>query len=1121
MAKAAFKTKKVSDVNKIQLNLWKKILPAFAVFAVVFSLVGSTPVLAVISPSWPTSWITPSQCTTDPGNDENPSQIDLVGDSSSPAVGFSSDSNFMYFRERVGGNPGSASNPDQNAWVVLFQTNKPEYQYLGSVNGKDNKVQLWRNTSPAGAVDFSPLLNDPAEDMIQEVNSSSNVRITNVGGGIYLMDWAMPISWFTGTGITINTTKFFATSADANNFNKDHLNCYNLLADLGLTKIVDKSQADVGNTLTYTISVNNAGPDTASSTIVSDTIPTGSTYLSNSATVGSYNSSTGVWTIGSLASGATATLTLRVTVNNGTGGQTVTNTATASSQTLDNDPTNNTATVTTNINVPPVTTGTLTVVKNVTNDNGGTKIPSNFTLHVNGSTSTSVTFAGSATGTVLTLAGGSYVVSENNVSGYVGSFSGGCDGSGNVTVTNGQNVTCTITNDDQAAQLTVIKHVINDNGGNASAGDFTMSVSGSNVSQTSFAGSESGTTVTLNAGSYSVDETVIASGYAKLLGSNCSGTIANGESKTCTVTNNDVQPVLTVVKTVDNTNGGTASSSDFTIHVTGGPTTVNDFQGSQSGTVLHLDAGVYTVTEDQATDYIGSFLNCTLQGSVTLNIGDNKTCTITNTYQKPAPKIGTITVIKHVDNTNGGTKSAADFNIQVTATNADKTSFAGSETGVVVTAEVGTFSITETEDSGYSANYNGCSGTLVEGQNPTCTITNTAKAATLTVTKIVNNTEGGSAVVSDFTLVVTGNTASSTVTSGQSSNFAAGTYTLSEQGPTTGYAATFSGDCDSQGSITLTLGQTSDCTITNTYSAQSADIEVVKTSDDQDNVYERGQTVTFTIKATNNGPDLAKGVVIADVLPSTVTLVSTSTTTGSYDATSGDWVIGNLSSGTTVTLTVVVTVNQDATGSVVNTATGSSTVPDPNPDNNSSTVTGRVNVPTLTLTKTGDGNGTVTGMVNESESTYCQLNECRASDEKSSFVQTYASGTEITLTAIPDSESNFDGTWTTGPCAGSNNPVCTFTITTSLAVNAHFGKNTPPPSNGGGGGGSSGGGGIPVPPGQVLGTSTVTSISMQPVPQVLGESTTLPRTGIPGIEALSLLLASGAASAYLVRRKKI
>jgi hypothetical protein len=57
-----------------------------------------------------------------------------------------------------------------------------------------------------------------------------------------------------------------------------------------------------------------------------------------------------------------------------------------------------------------------------------------------------------------------------------------------------------------SATLTIIKHIINDNGGTSSAKDFTISVSGTNVSlQSLFSDAESpGTTVTLKPGIFSV-----------------------------------------------------------------------------------------------------------------------------------------------------------------------------------------------------------------------------------------------------------------------------------------------------------------------------------------------------------------------------------------------------------------------------------------------------------------------------------------------------------------------------------------------------------------------------------------------------------------------------------------
>ncbi len=91
-----------------------------------------------------------------------------------------------------------------------------------------------------------------------------------------------------------------------------------------------------------------------------------------------------------------------------------------------------------------------------------------------------------------------------------------------------------------AATLTVIKQVTNDNGGTAVPSDFTMTVGGTNVSSSSFSGSSVGTTVTLDPGAYSVNE-LFHTGYAMTASStDCAGTIASGQAKTCTITNNDV-----------------------------------------------------------------------------------------------------------------------------------------------------------------------------------------------------------------------------------------------------------------------------------------------------------------------------------------------------------------------------------------------------------------------------------------------------------------------------------------------------------------------------------------------------------------------------------------------------
>src|SRR5204863_754101 len=156
--------------------------------------------------------------------------------------------------------------------------------------------------------------------------------------------------------------------------------------------------------------------------------------------------------------------------------------------------------------------------------------------------------------------------------------------------------------------LVVIKHVINDNGGNKTAADFTMSVTGNNATPNSFAGAESpGTTVTLNANtSYSVGETG-PTGYARSDSTDCAGaSIANGATKTCTVTNDDVQPVLHVIKHVVNDNGGTAAASNFTMSVIGSSPSPSSFAGDEVGTTVHLNAGSYAVGESGPSGYASS-----------------------------------------------------------------------------------------------------------------------------------------------------------------------------------------------------------------------------------------------------------------------------------------------------------------------------------------------------------------------------------------------------------------------------------------------------------------------------------------------------------------------------------
>jgi uncharacterized repeat protein (TIGR01451 family) len=84
--------------------------------------------------------------------------------------------------------------------------------------------------------------------------------------------------------------------------------------DLSLTKIVDQPAPAVGGNVTFTITVSNAAGFTdATGLVVTDLLPGGYAYVSDDG-AGSYIPATGVWSAGSVASGASRTLNITARV---------------------------------------------------------------------------------------------------------------------------------------------------------------------------------------------------------------------------------------------------------------------------------------------------------------------------------------------------------------------------------------------------------------------------------------------------------------------------------------------------------------------------------------------------------------------------------------------------------------------------------------------------------------------------------------------------------------------------------------------------------------------------------------------------------------------------------------
>ncbi len=117
-----------------------------------------------------------------------------------------------------------------------------------------------------------------------------------------------------------------------------------LSADLGVAIAVDGPNALEAEQVIYTVDLTNRGPNDVTNARVTLALPAGLTYLSDFTGSGTYNSGSGVWTIGPLAVAGSAQLEVTASVDAGAAGSTLTTTASVSNSDLpDPDSLNNVA----------------------------------------------------------------------------------------------------------------------------------------------------------------------------------------------------------------------------------------------------------------------------------------------------------------------------------------------------------------------------------------------------------------------------------------------------------------------------------------------------------------------------------------------------------------------------------------------------------------------------------------------------------------------------------------------------------------------------------------------------------------------------------------------------------
>jgi uncharacterized repeat protein (TIGR01451 family) len=713
-------------------------------------------------------------------------------------------------------------------------------------------------------------------------------------------------------------------------------------ADLQVSKTVSNPTPNVGDTITYTITLSDNGPDPATAVTLHDTLPAGVAFASSSATAGSYNPVTGVWTVGVVNPGVPQTLVLTATVISP---NPQANTATIShADQFDPNTANNTDTA----SVDPQQVD-LAISKTVSNPrpNVGDTITFTITLTDNGPADATGVQVSDLLPAGLALVSaapsqGSYTSTTGLWS--VGNLAHGAQVSlillARVVSPNAQTNTATISAADQfdpnpgnnqgsatetpqQADLAITKTV----------DDPTPNVGDTVTFMVTLAdhGPDSATNVTvqdlLPAGLSFVSATPSQGSYSSTSGVWTVGTVTTAAPQTLLI-----QAV--VVSPSAQTNAASVSHSDQFDPIT------TDNSGSATEAPQQADLAV-TKTVSNTRPNVGDVISYTV--------------TVTNNGPDAATSVAIIEAVPAGLSFVSATTSAGSYS-NVTGVWTVGTLGSGGSAVLTVNARVISPSAqTNTASIGQVDQFDPQPG------NNNASTTETPQQADLAITKSVSNAAPNVGDAVTFTITLTNNgpdpatnvaihdllpagLAFLTVTLSQGIYVSTtGTWVVGTVAPGTPQTLQL------QARVVSPNAQTNTATISDvdqfdpnpgnnngsaTETPQQADLAVTKSVDNPTpNV---GDTVTFTITLTNNGPDAATGVSIVDQLPGGLALVSATPSQGSYDSSTGVWTVGTVTTGVPATLTLVATLISP--NGQTNTATiGTADQFDPNPGNNTAT----------------------------------------------------------------------------------------------------------------------------------------------------------------------------------------
>jgi uncharacterized repeat protein (TIGR01451 family) len=733
------------------------------------------------------------------------------------------------------------------------------------------------------------------------------------------------------------------------------------LADLSVTKTVDDATPNVGGTISYLVTLANAGPSPATSVQVTDQLPAGLAFVSATPSQGSYDSTTGVWTVGTVAPGVSQTLQIQAQVVSPVA-QTNTATITAVDE-PDPDPANNAAAATetpqradlavtkTTDNATPIVGATVHFTVSVSNN--GPDAATNVTvtdLLPAGLTFVSATPSqgtyDSTTGlwtigTLPSLSVQTLSIAAQVVSGGVETNTAVISHADQFDPTTANNAATVTETPQQLVDLSVVKTVDNPT---PNVGD-TISY----VVTLANAGPSDATSVQvtdlLPAGLTFVSATPSQGTYDSTTGVWTVGTVAAGTSQTLQLRAQVVSPnAQTNAATVTHVDQPDADHANDTSSATETPQvadlavtkTVGNANANVGDTITYVvtlsDNGPSAATNVQVSDLLPAGL----------------------AFQAATPSQGTY------DSTTGlwnvGTVAAgASQTLQIVA--------------LVSSPNAETNSATISHSDQFDPNT----------ANNTANATETPQRADLALAKSVNNPNAavGDQVTYLVTLSNNGPDGATNVTVTDllpaGLMFVSATPSLGTYDSTTGVWLV--GAVAAGGAQTLQVvaqvvsasGATNTAAIThsdqfdpntanNVASAtetpqQFADLALAKTVGNPfPNV---GDAITYTVTLTNNGPGVATGVVVTDLLPAGLTFLSASPSQGTYDSGTGAWMVGTVASSSSATLLLVARVVSPAAQTNTASVTHADQV-DPDTSNNQAGVTETPQQADLAISKTID-----------------------------------------------------------------------------------------------------------------------------------------------------------------------